>query len=59
MALDTPQSVRNLVIYEIYVRNHGRNGTFAEVVADLPRIREMGVDVIWFMPIHPIGESRR
>lgn len=59
MALDTPQSVRNLVIYEVYVRNHGRNGTFADVVADLPRIREMGVDVIWFMPIHPIGEAKR
>ncbi len=59
MAIDTPQSVRNLVIYEIYVRNHGRNGTFAEVVADLPRIREMGVDVVWFMPIHPIGAVAR
>lgn len=59
MALDTPASIRNLVIYEIYVRNHGRNGTLAEVVADLPRIREMGVDVIWFMPIHPIGTAKR
>lgn len=55
MAFDTPAGVRNLVLYEIYVRNHGPNGTFADVVADLPRIREMGVDVIWFMPIHPIG----
>lgn len=59
MALDTPSSVGNLVIYEIYVRNHGRSGTFADVVADLPRIKEMGVDVIWFMPIHPIGELER
>ncbi|MBP8000010.1 MAG: alpha-amylase [Chloroflexi bacterium] len=59
MALDTPFSTRNLVIYEIYVRNHTRNGTLAEVIADLPRIREMGVDVVWFMPIHPIGELKR
>ena len=56
MANDTPQSCRNLVIYEIYVRNHGLHGTFADVEADLPRIRAMGVDVIWFMPIHPIGQ---
>lgn len=59
MAQTTPQSIRNLVIYEIYVRNHGPNGTFADVSADLPRIREMGVDVIWFMPIHPIGERHK
>lgn len=55
MALDTPLNYRNLVIYEVYVRNHGPNGTFAEVEADLPRIASMGVDIIWFMPIHPIG----
>jgi glycosidase len=59
MAEETPQHYRNLVLYEIYVRNHGPNGTFADVEADLPRIREMGVDVIWFMPIHPIGEEQR
>jgi glycosidase len=55
MAADTPKNYRNLVIYEIYVRNHGPNGTFADVAADLPRIRDMGVDIVWFMPIHPIG----
>jgi len=59
MAHDTPLSYRNLVIYEIYVRNHGPQGTFADVEADLPRIRAMGVDVIWFMPIHPIGQVKR
>jgi len=59
MAIDTPYTYRNLVIYEIYVRNHGPNGNFADVEADLPRIRSMGVDVIWFMPIHPIGRVAR
>jgi len=59
MAHDTPQSCRNLVIYEIYVRNHGPHGTFEDVEADLPRIRAMGVDVVWFMPIHPIGQVKR
>lgn len=59
MAVDTPQDYRQLVIYEIYVRNHSPQGTFAGVAADLPRIRAMGVDVVWLMPIHPIGVSRR
>ncbi|MBN1259297.1 MAG: alpha-amylase [Anaerolineae bacterium] len=59
MALDTPKHYRNLVIYEIYVRNHGPHGTFADVEADLPRIKALGVDVIWFMPIHPIGKQNK
>ena len=50
-------NLRNLVIYEIYVRNHGPNGTFDDVRQDLGRIKAMGVDVIWLMPIHPIGEK--
>jgi hypothetical protein len=59
MASDTPMILRNLVIYEIFVRNYGPNGTFADVEADLERIRSMNVDVIWFMPIHPIGKVAR
>jgi glycosidase len=59
VALDTPHHCRNLVLYEVYVRNHGPNGTFTDVEADLPRIRSMGVDVVWFMPIHPIGKRER
>lgn len=59
MAFDTPRSHRNLVIYEVYVRNHGPNGIFADVEADLPRLRDMGVDIVWFMPIHPIGQLNK
>ena len=59
MASDTPSSYRNLVIYEIYVRNHGANGTFWDVEKDLPRLHSLGVDVIWLMPIHPIGLLNR
>lgn len=59
MAYDTPPDHRHVVLYEVYVRNHGPNGTFADVEADLPRIRSMGVDVVWFMPIHPIGQVQR
>jgi glycosidase len=59
MAQDTPHNLSGLVIYEVYVRNHGPNGTFADVESDLDRIRSMGVDVVWFMPIHPIGNVAR
>jgi hypothetical protein len=59
MANDTPLDYRSLVIYEIYVRAHGPTGTFADVEADLERIRALGVDVVWFMPIHPIGAVSR
>jgi glycosidase len=59
MAKNTPKTYRNLVIYQVYVRNHGPNGTFAEVEADLPRIRSMGVDVVYFIPIHPIGKLNK
>ncbi len=59
MASDTPSSYRNLIIYEIYVRNHGVNGTFKDVEKDLPRLHTLGVDILWFMPIHPIGVLHR
>jgi hypothetical protein len=52
-------SYRNLVLYEVSVRNHSLCGTFAGVEADLPRVAGMGVDCIWLMPIHPIGQLGR
>ena len=56
MAKNTPKSLNNLTIYQVYVRNHGPNGTFTDVQADLDRIQSMNVDVVYFMPIHPIGQ---
>lgn len=50
---------RNLVFYEVFVRNHSLRGDFAGVEADLPRIRAMGVDVVSLMPIFPIGRLAR
>jgi glycosidase len=59
MAVDTPKYFRNLVIYEIYVRNHGPDGNFADVISDLQRIKSMGTDVIWLMPVNPIGSKNK
>ena len=57
MALNTDISLRDSVIYSIYVRNHTQEGTFLSVIPDLQRIKELGTDIIWFMPIHPVGEK--
>ncbi len=59
MASDTPSSYRNMVIYEIFVRNHGTSGTFKDIEKDLPRLHTLGVDILWLMPIHPIGALNR
>lgn len=58
MARNTSVDHQNLVIYSIYVRAHGKNGNFQDVEKDLPRIKELGVDVIWFLPLHPIGKLK-
>lgn len=55
MAKNTPMELRNALIYSIYVRNHTREGSFKVIEADLPRIRALGTDIVWFIPIHPIG----
>lgn len=59
MASDTPKTYRNQVMYSVFVRNHTQEGTFEGVRRDLERIRGLGVDIIWLMPIHPVGEKCR
>lgn len=55
MAKQTDVCLRSDVIYSVYVRNHTPEGTFRAVIPDLDRIRDLGTDIIWLMPIHPIG----
>lgn len=59
MAKNTPKEYRGLIFYSVFVRNHTPEGTFEGVRRDLDRIRGLGTDVVWLMPIHPIGERRR
>ncbi|MGD8627964.1 MAG: alpha-amylase family glycosyl hydrolase, partial [bacterium] len=46
-------------IYEVNIRQYSPGGTFAEFEEHLPRLKDMGVDILWFMPIHPIGQVNR
>ena len=55
MAENTDARLQNQIIYSVYVRAHTEEGTFLSIVPDLDRIRALGADWIWFMPIHPIG----
>lgn len=59
MAVTTSIHLRNQVIYSIFVRNYSEEGTFSAVERDLDRIRKLGVDIIWFLPIYPIGKVKR
>lgn len=58
-ALGVPAWIDTAVVYEINTRQYSAAGTFAAVEADLSRLHTLGVDVLWFMPIHPIGEHNR
>jgi len=53
------KNLRNLLIYEVYVRNHTEEGTFKAFINDLDRIKSLGVDYIWFMPIHEISQENK
>lgn len=50
---------RNAVIYEVNTRQYSDSGTFNAFAAELPRLKDLGVDILWFMPIHPISEVNR
>ncbi|WP_418152042.1 hypothetical protein AB8615_07350 [Litorimonas sp. RW-G-Af-16] len=55
--LTHPEWSKDAVIYQINTRQYSEEGTFAKVQEDLPRLKELGVDILWLMPIHPIGEK--
>lgn len=54
-----PEWAANAVIYQMNIRQFTSEGTFAAAQEQLPRLAEMGVDIVWLMPIHPIGEIHR
>lgn len=58
-AFAEPEWVRNAVLYECNVRQFSAEGNFAGVRAALPRLKDLGITVLWVMPIHPIGKENR
>jgi cyclomaltodextrinase / maltogenic alpha-amylase / neopullulanase len=58
-ARSAPPWIRNSVVYELYPRSFSAEGNFNGITARLDELKDLGVDVLWLMPIHPIGEKLR
>jgi glycosidase len=54
-----PSWSKNAVIYELNLRQFSMEGTIKAAAKQLPRLKELGVDIIWLMPINPIGKKNR
>jgi glycosidase len=54
-----PEWLRNGVIYEIFPRNFSAGGDFNGITGRLDELKALGVNILWLMPIHPIGEKMR
>lgn len=54
-----PDWARNATIYEVNTRQFSPEGNFRAVEAQLPRLKEMGVDIVWLMPIYPISQKNK
>ena len=46
-------------IYEVNVRQYTPEGTFEAFEKELPRLKDMGIEVLWFMPITPLSKEKR
>ncbi|MEJ7912264.1 MAG: alpha-amylase family glycosyl hydrolase [Chitinophagaceae bacterium] len=51
--------IKNTNIYEVNVRQYTPEGTFNAFAAHLPRLKDMGVQTLWFMPVTPISEKEK
>ena len=51
--------IKNNVVYEVNTRQFNSGGTFKSFMPEIPRIKALGVDVLWFMPVYPIGQLNR
>ncbi|HEY9169375.1 MAG TPA: alpha-amylase family glycosyl hydrolase [Lutibacter sp.] len=52
------ESLENAIIYEANIRQYSPEGTFAKFTEDIPELKELGVKIIWLMPIYPISTTK-
>ena len=57
--VEHPDWSRNAVIYEVNLRQYTDSGTVTAFARELPRLKDLGVDILWMMPIHPISVQDR
>lgn len=55
----SPDWVKDSVIYEIFPRAFSQKGDFNSITSDLDRLKNLGVTVLWLMPIHPVGQEKK
>ena len=58
VARHSPGWLRDGVIYEVNTRTFSAAGNFRGVTEQLPRLKELGVNILWLMPVHPVGRER-
>jgi glycosidase len=54
-----PSWVKSATVYEVNVRQYSANSKLTSVTKDIPRLKKLGVKVLWLMPIYPIGQVNR
>jgi len=54
-----PGWIQSSVMYEVNVRQYTPEGTLNALAQKLPKLKELGVEILWLMPVHPIGEVNR
>ncbi|MEY4376786.1 MAG: Alpha-amylase, partial [Pseudomonadota bacterium] len=54
-----PDWTRSATIYQVNVRQFTPEGTIAKAEEQLPRLKDLGIDIVWLMPLNPIGEKNR
>jgi len=54
-----PEKAKDMNIYEVNIRQYTPEGTISAFSKHLPRLQEMGVDILWIMPVQPISEKNR
>lgn len=57
--LQHPEWAKDAVIYQLNTRQFTPVGSFRAAEKQLPRLQKLGVDIVWLMPINPIGEKNR
>lgn len=59
MAKDSDLNLYNKTIYQIFPRQYSSTHDFKGVEKDLQRIKDLGSDIVYLLPIHPIGQVQK
>ena len=54
-----PDWHKNATIYEVNLRHYTKENTFKSFESEIPRLKQMGIDILWFMPINPVSVKNR